>query len=122
VVTSDTLAAPVAPLAAADAPIPLAPVKTTTVSDWSWPVNACCCRTRTSTRAVVARAVQISDVPSCTLTRRTRVHDRPAPEIVTRCADPVGPSELPKATSSAPAGTLNRAVVRVPNPSEYSTR
>src|SRR5678816_3991806 len=87
---SDTRGAPVAPLAMAEAPMPDAPVNAITVSDWftgrpSTLVTDCVLVTVTLVSAAGAVAVQISATPRCTAARVTRVHVRPAPEMVSVC-------------------------------------
>ena len=60
-----------------------------------------------------AAAVQISDVPACTLTRFTRLHVKPAPLTVTGW-DPDGPAPATKAIRISPAVVaLNAGVVAV---------
>jgi hypothetical protein len=80
--------------------------------------------TVTLVSAVAARAVQISLAPNWVAARCTRVHVRPAPEMVSDCAlAAAGPSEAAKATSRSPGvAMLNAAVVRLPSPSEKIRR
>ena len=80
-----TVAAPPAALAPADAPTPEAPLNAITVSDWCAPPDDCVLETVTLVSTVGAEAFQISASPNCVAARRTRVHARPAPAMVSVC-------------------------------------
>src|SRR5262245_59910148 len=90
VVVRLTEGAPVPADPPAVAPIPAAPAKLMTVSDWSKPPDAGVDVTWALVSTPVALAVQISDVPSWPLARFARVHVRPAPETVAVWV-PLGP-------------------------------
>src|SRR4029079_3641448 len=79
--------------------------------------------TSTSVRIDGAVAVQISDVPSCSLVRCLSVHVRPAPVTVSSCAGARrDPSDATKATSSSPGAlVLNSGVVTMSLPSTNTT-
>src|SRR6185503_7215214 len=79
--------------------------------------------TSTSVRIDGAVAVQISDVPSCSLVRCLSVHVRPAPVTVSSCAAARrDPSDATKATSSSPGAlVLNSGVVTMSLPSTNTT-
>src|SRR4051812_30606305 len=115
VVVTLTDGAPVRALATAEAPMPLAPLNATTVSDWLYGVFACVDVTAAFESAAGAVAVHISVVPPCVLTRLTSDHANPPPDSVSVCAALPGPSDVAKATSTSPGRrVLNAAVVWVP--------
>src|SRR6185436_4040289 len=108
--------------AAADAPVPDAPRKATTVSDCAKPPISCCEMTIASTSGAGAIAVQISDEPNCVFARCRRVQSRPAPVTTNVCGAVVGPSDAANATSSSPAtAVLKAGVTTVPSPSTETT-
>src|ERR1035437_3118555 len=62
----------------------------------------------------VARADQISDVPSCALVRPIRLQLRPPPDTVAVWPPPDGPDPATKATTRSPAvGVDSKAVAEV---------
>src|SRR2546426_7689340 len=123
VVLNVSEAPPMAGTAPAEAPIALAPVKATTVKDWSYPLWIGVEVTVTLDSCVGAVAFQISAVPACASARRTSVHVRPAPDTVNLWPPEMAPSDAAKARRISPGpDVLNAGVVRVPLPSEKITR
>src|SRR5437868_1800059 len=108
-----------------EAPMAVALLNATTLSSWLTAapftsVTDCTLLTVTPLNAAGAVAVQISETPRDVAARATRVHARPAPEMVSVCVlvPVVGPSEAANATSTSAAVVLNAGVVRVPVPFE----
>src|SRR5438309_2014839 len=111
--------APDGALACPTVPGPEALVNAITVREpWKPVPTTACDITLTDDRTPVARATQISVVPSCALLRFTIVQDSPAPLTVAVCAVLVGPSYATKATSRSDGFLVENAEVWiVPLPS-----
>src|SRR6516162_2698365 len=114
-VVSETLGAPLAAAATAEAPAPPAPDSASTSSCWPyfWPSVEV---TAKPGIADATLAVQISLSPSWAFSRCTRVQVRPPPLTVAVWPPPLDPSLAMKASRDSPAGTAARLAVAVPVP------
>jgi hypothetical protein len=105
------------------APIPPELVKATIVNDWAYPLELSTERNAAPLRALLATAFHTSAVPGLVLVRRTKLHERLAPETVAVCPPLVdGPSDETKATRSSPACAVeNPEIVATPEASTDAT-